>query len=68
MQKWGQLEADICSGLETEVDVVRTTEYGTRYEIRMTLQTPLGVPLTRQTIWQIDGGTDVHRLITLYPD
>jgi len=68
VQNWGQLEADIRSGLETEVDVVRTTKYGTRYEIRMTLQTPLNVPLTRRTIWQIDGGTDVPRLITLYPD
>ena len=31
VQNWGQLEADIRSGLETEVGVVRTTEYGTRY-------------------------------------
>jgi hypothetical protein len=46
VQNWRQLEADIRSGLEMEVDVVRTTEYGTRYEIRMTLQTPLGIPLT----------------------
>ena len=68
VQNWGQLEADIRSGFETEVDVVRTTEYGTPYEIRMTLQTPLDVPLTLRTIWQIDGGTDVPRLITLYPD
>jgi hypothetical protein len=67
-QNWRQLEADIRSGLETEVDVMRTTEYGTRYEIRMTLQTPRGLPLTLRTIWQIDGGTDVPRLITLYPD
>jgi hypothetical protein len=47
---------------------VRTTEYGTRYEIRMTLETPLGAPLTVRTIWQIDDGTDVPRLITLYSD
>jgi hypothetical protein len=68
VQNWRQLEADIRSGLETEVDVVRTTEYGTRYEIRMTLQAPLGIPLTLRTIWQIDDGTDVPRLITLYPN
>jgi hypothetical protein len=68
VQNWRQLEGDIRSGLETEVDVVRTTEYGTRYEIRMTLQTPVGVPLTVRTIWQTDSGTDVPRLITLYPD
>ncbi len=68
VQNWRQLEADIRGGLGAEVDVVRTTEYGTRYEIRMTLQTPLGSPLTVRTIWQIDDGTDVPRLITLYPD
>jgi hypothetical protein len=68
VQNWRQLEVDIRSGLGAEVDVVRTTEYGTRYEIRMTLQTPVGLPLTMRTIWQIDDGTDVPRLITLYPD
>jgi uncharacterized protein DUF6883 len=46
VQNWRQLEADIHSGLGTEVDIARTTEYGARYEIHMTLQTPLGVPLT----------------------
>jgi hypothetical protein len=68
VQYWRRLEADIRSGLDIEVDLVRPTEYGTCYEIRMTLQTPLGVPLTVRTIWQIDGGTAVPRLITLYPD
>jgi hypothetical protein len=68
VQNWGQLEADIRSSLKTEVDVVRTTEFGTRYEICMTLQAPLGVPWTVRTIWQIDDGTDAPRLITLYPD
>jgi Domain of unknown function (DUF6883) len=68
VQNWRQLEADIRSGLGTAVDVVRTTEYGTRDEPRMTLQTPLGMPLTLRTIWQIDDGTDVPRLITPYPD
>jgi hypothetical protein len=68
VQNWRRLETDIRNGLGAEVDVVRTTAYGTRYEICMTLQTPLGVPLTVRTIWQIDDGTDVPRLITLYPD
>jgi hypothetical protein len=68
VQNWRQLKADIRSGLGAEVDVVRTTGYGARYEIRMTLQTPFGLPLTVRTIWQIDDGTDVPRLITLHPD
>jgi hypothetical protein len=68
VQNWIRLEEDIRGALETEVDWVRTTEYGIRYEIRMTLQSPLGMPLTVRTIWQIDDGTVVPRLITLYPD
>jgi hypothetical protein len=68
VQHWRRLEADIRSGLDTEVDLVRSTEYGTRYEIRMMLQTPLGVPLTVRTIWQIDDGREEPRLITLYRD
>jgi hypothetical protein len=68
VQNWRRLEADIRGGLNTEVALVRSTGYGIRYEIRMTLQTPLGIPLTVRTIWQIDDGTTVPRLITLYPD
>jgi hypothetical protein len=68
VQNWRRLEADIRHGLDAEVDLVRPTEYGMRYEIRMMLQTPLGVPLTVRTIWQIDDGREVPRLITLYPD
>jgi hypothetical protein len=68
VQNWRRLEADIRHGLDAEVDLVRPTEYGMRYEIRMVLQTPLGVPLTVRTIWQIDDGREIPRLITLYPD
>jgi hypothetical protein len=68
VQHWRRLEADIRSSLDAEVDRVRLTGYGTRYEIRMTLQTPRGVPLTVRTIWQIDNGRESPRLITLYPD
>lgn len=65
---WEQLEADIRRGLHTEVEIVRSTAYGMRYEIRLTLQTPIARPLTVRTIWQIDTGTEVPRLLTLYPD
>ncbi len=68
VQDWRRLEADIRRGLEAEATLMRPTDYGVRYEIRMTLQTPLGEPLTVRTIWQIDAGTEVPRLITLYPD
>jgi hypothetical protein len=65
---WERLEADIRAGLDADVDLARATAYGMRYEVRMALQTPVGKPLTVRTIWQVDGGTDFPRLITLYPD
>ncbi len=66
---WQRLDADIrLYHLETEVDVVRQTIYGARYEIRASLQTPGGRALMIRTIWQIDEGTVVPRLITLFPD
>ncbi|MDH3602785.1 MAG: hypothetical protein OEU26_24505 [Candidatus Tectomicrobia bacterium] len=68
VQNWERLEADIRRGLEAEVTQVRTTDYGRRYAILMTLQTPSGEPLTIRTIWPIDIGTVFPRLITLYPD
>jgi len=54
--------------VEAEVDSVRETAYGTRYEIRAQLQTPSGRTLTVRTIYQIDKGKDFPRLITLFPD
>ncbi len=66
---WQQLESDIrhfhCN---FEVDLVRQTMYGTRYEIRAPLQTPDGRTLFVRTIWQVDTGTDFPRLITMVPD
>lgn len=65
----GRLEQDIRRDhLDVDVDVVRRTEYGTRYEISAVLNTPVGRSLKVRSIWQIDDGTDVPRLITLIPD
>lgn len=66
---WHQLESDIRRfHLDQEVEVVKQTLYGMRYEIRAPLQTPDSRPLMLRTIWQIDEGTDFPRLITLFPD
>jgi predicted transcriptional regulator len=66
---WRQLDMDIRRfHLDAEVDEMRRTLYGVRYEIRALLETPSGRTLTIRTIWQIDTGTDVPRLITLFPD
>jgi hypothetical protein len=66
---WRQLQADIRRfHLAAEVETVRQTPYGTRYEIRAPLHTPSGRTLTVRPIWQSDEGTDFPRLITLFPD
>jgi hypothetical protein len=67
--QWRLLEAGIRRRrLEADVQVVRSSPYGVRYEIRAPLHTPVGRELMVRTIWQIDEGTDVPRLITLFPD
>jgi hypothetical protein len=66
---WQQLAADIRTyHLTAEVDRIRETQYGVRYEIRAILQTPSDRPLPVRTIWQIDTGTTIPRLITMIPD
>ena len=66
---WQQLDLDIrLYHLNAEVDAVKQTMYGIRYEIRAPLQTPGGRALVVRTVWQIDDGTDFPRLITLVPD
>jgi hypothetical protein len=66
---WQQLEADIRNyHLAAAVDRVRETLYGVRYEIRATLPTPSDRLLSVRTVWQIDTGTTIPRLITMIPD
>ena len=68
-ENWQQLETDIRDAhLSADVDVVKDTGYGMRYEISAYLSTPVGRPLLVRTVWQIDRGTDFPRLITLIPD
>ena len=66
---WQQLQSDILRfHLSVDVEAVRQTPYGTRYEIRAPLQTPSGRMLMVITVWQLDEGTDFPRLITLFPE
>lgn len=68
-KNWQQLEIDIRnSHLSAEVETVRETMYGTRYEISAFLSTPVNRQLLVRTVWQIDKGTDFPRFITLIPD
>ena len=65
---WRRLEYDIrrCI-MDAEIETTRATMYGTRYEIVGLLNTPNGRDLRVRTVWQTDAGTNVPRLITLYP-
>jgi hypothetical protein len=69
IDNWEQLEADIRQfHLTQDVNAIKETNYGTRYEISTSLMTPIDRPLVVKTVWQIDIGTDIPRLITLVPD
>lgn len=69
VSNWQQLEADIRRyHLDADVDTMRTTSYGVRYEISAFLQIPTRESLRVRTVWQIDHGSDFPRLITLVPD
>jgi hypothetical protein len=68
-ENWQQLERDLYDfHLSSDVDIVKETRYGLRYEISAALPIPIGRSLLVRTVWQIDKGTDFPRLITLIPD
>jgi hypothetical protein len=47
--------------------VTKDNLYGQRFEISAPLATPSGRRILFHSVWQIDKGTDLPRLITLYP-
>ncbi|MGK7946482.1 MAG: DUF6883 domain-containing protein [Microcystaceae cyanobacterium] len=68
-ENWQQLEQDIRqTHLNQDIDIIKETVYGTRYEITAELLTPIGKKLLVKTVWQIDQGKTFPRLITLFPD
>ena len=69
LENWRQLESDLRQfHVNSDVDIVKETAYGVRYEVRAALITPTSEQLFVRTVWQIDKGTDLPRLITLIPD
>ena len=69
VENWQRLASDIRTyHVDAEVDRVRNTPYGTRYEIVAELMTPQGRGLVVRTIWQIDEGSETPRFITLIPE
>jgi hypothetical protein len=66
---WQQLEADIrYQHLSADVVGTMNTDYGMRYEIVAPLQGPSAPAVIFRSVWQIDTGTEVPRLITMYPE
>lgn len=69
LENWQQLESDIRKfHLNAEVSIIKETPYGIRYEIIAEILTPIHKPLLMKTVWQIDTGTELPRLITMIPD
>lgn len=69
LENWQQLESDIREfHLTDDVDTIKETAYGVRYEVRAALLTPSNRQLFVRTVWQIDIGASRPRLITLIPD
>jgi hypothetical protein len=69
LENWQQLESDIRKfHLVADVNVVKETAYGMRYEVSVNMLTPIDRQLFVKTVWQIDTGTNFPRLITLVPD
>lgn len=65
---WRVLELDLRNQhLSAHVTATKQNPYGLRYEVRAPLQTPRGRIVVFESVWQIDIGTDVPRLITMYP-
>jgi hypothetical protein len=53
--------------LTLDVETETSNAYGVMYEIVGPLNTPSGRTVRFRSAWQIDTGTDVPRLITMYP-
>jgi hypothetical protein len=64
----GDLESDLRTQ-HLSLDPSRHSEnaYGVAYEIEGPIRTPSGRTVRFISIWQIDIGSDVPRLITMYP-
>ena len=65
---WEVLESDLrMQHLVLDFAAATDNPYGRRYEIVAPLLTPHGRVILFRSVWQIDTGTDIPRLITMYP-
>jgi hypothetical protein len=69
IQNWQRLKQDILKAVEDcEIEMVIPTDWGTRFRMRSRWEGLNGRVLRVVTVWQQDEGSDVIRLLTLYPD
>lgn len=69
LQNWHQLKQDILKAVEgAEVEGVVSTDWGTRFRVKSRWEGLNGRVLRVVTVWQQDEGSNVIRLLTLYPD
>jgi hypothetical protein len=65
---WQILETDLrTQHLTADYSSTQDNVYGGRFAVRAPLATPNGRQVLLLSVWQIDVGTNVPRLITLYP-
>ena len=67
-EEWRRLEADLRSQhLTKEAQLVATSRYGQKYEIRAALIGPAGRSAQVVSSWVVLAGDDVPRFVTAYP-
>ena len=65
-ENWGTFSDQIFDKLQTsEISKYEVTQYGTRYKVPMRIDGLKGKNMVINTVWQVDNGTDVPRLITI---
>jgi len=66
---WQRFDADLRRmHLSENALVASRTIWGDRYEIVAPITGPVGDTVLFRSVWQIDLGTEVPRLITMYPE
>ena len=67
-ENYQRLEMDLRKQhLILDATLEQNSTYGARHSIVAPIRTPIGRMVTFCSVWQIDTGTDVPRLITMYP-
>lgn len=67
-ENWNKLSDALFDGLQTSpVTTVEETKHGVKYTVNIPVTGLLGKKADVHTVWQIDNGTNMPRIITAYP-